>query len=48
MRAFQCPACDSDLEGVENVRESCCASKLVSVSVDSEACGAQVFSGNYA
>lgn len=49
MRAFleECPACDADLEQVEDVRKSCCSSAFVSVSVDCGACGAQVFSGSY-
>jgi len=49
LRAFleRCPACEADLEQVENVRQSCCTSDLVSVSVDCEACGARVFSGSY-
>ena len=50
MRAFleQCPACDAELDQVENVRKSCCAGELVSVTVACDACGARVFSGSYA
>ena len=49
LRAFleRCPACDAELQQVENVRQSCCTSDLVSVSVDCESCGARVFSGSY-
>ena len=49
LRAFleRCPACDADLQQVENVRQSCCTTDLVSVSVDCESCGARVFSGSY-
>ena len=49
MRAFleTCPACEAALEPVENVRESCCSSQVVGVTVDCEACGALVFSGQY-
>ena len=36
------------LDQVENVRKSCCAGELVSVSVDCPDCGARVFSGSYA
>ena len=50
MRAFlaACPACNAELDQVENVRKSCCAGKMVSVSVDCPDCGARVFSGSYA
>jgi C4-type Zn-finger protein len=50
MRAFleKCPACDAELDQVENVRKSCCAGEMVSVSVDCPDCGARVFSGSYA
>lgn len=50
LRAFlaSCPSCEAELDQVENVRESCCAGELVSVSVECEACGAQVFAGRYA
>ncbi|MEF8812489.1 MAG: hypothetical protein V5A55_01550 [Halovenus sp.] len=49
MRAFleTCPACDADLEPVEDVRKSCCSGEVVSVSVDCTDCGALVFSGSY-
>lgn len=49
MRAFleECPACDADLEQVEDVRKSCCMGEMVSVSVTCEECGAEVFSGSY-
>lgn len=49
MRAFleACPAYDADLERVENIRESCCAGELVSVTIDCEACGAQIFRDSY-
>ena len=48
LRAFleECPACEAELEPVEDVRKSCC-STYVSVDVDCEACGARVFSGSY-
>lgn len=50
LRVFlsECPACGAELNQVENVRKSCCAGELVSVSVECDACGAQVFSGSYA
>jgi RNase P subunit RPR2 len=50
MRAFleECPACEAELDQVENVRQSCCAGEMVSVSVDCSDCGARVFSGSYA
>lgn len=49
MRAFleSCPACETTLTQVENVRKSCCSSDVVGVDVDCEACGARVFSGTY-
>ena len=49
MRAFleSCPACEADVEQIENVRESCCSSKVVGVNVDCGECGARVFSGTY-
>ena len=49
MRAFfeECPSCEAELEQIENVRESCCTSKVVGVNVDCTACGARVFSGYY-
>ena len=50
IRAFlqECPACEAELDQVENVRKSCCAGELVSVSVECPDCGAQVFSGSHA
>jgi len=49
MRAFleSCPACETTLTQVENVRKSCCSSDVVGVDVDCETCGARVFSGTY-
>ena len=49
MRAFlqACPACEAELTQVENVRQSCCAGELVSVSVECDSCGARVFSGRH-
>ena len=49
MRAFleECPACEADLEPVEDVRQSCCSSRVVGVDVDCPACGSRVFSGRY-
>lgn len=49
MRAFleTCPACEAALEPVEDVRKSCCSSKVVGVNVDCLDCGARVFSGRY-
>jgi hypothetical protein len=49
MRAFlqSCPNCESALEQVENVRETCCSSSVVGVDVDCSECGARVFSGRY-
>jgi len=49
LRAFleRCPACEADLEQVEDVRKSCCTGDVVSVSVDCGSCGARVFSGSY-
>jgi len=48
MRAFleSCPACEADLEQVEDVRRSCCL-EAVDVSVDCADCGARVFRGSY-
>lgn len=50
MRAFlaECPSCETKLNQVENVHKSCCAGELVSLAVDCDVCGAQVFSGRYA
>jgi len=50
VRAFlaECPACEAELDQVENVRKSCCAGELGSVSVDCPDCGARVFSGRCA
>jgi len=49
MRAFleSCPNCESALEQVENVRQTCCSSSVVGVDVDCATCGARVFSGKY-
>lgn len=48
-RAFleNCPACDADLESVENLRKSCCAGEMVDVSITCDDCGARVFNGTY-
>lgn len=43
----ECPRCEADLETVENVRKSCCSDDFVSVTVDCEVCGSQVFTGSY-
>lgn len=49
MRAFleRCPSCESEVEQAENVRKTCCSSKVVGVDVDCPECGARVFSGRY-
>ena len=49
MRAFleRCPSCESEVEQAENVRKTCCSSKVVGVEVDCPECGARVFSGRY-
>ena len=49
MRAFleRCPSCESEVEQAENVRKTCCSSKVVGVNVDCPECGARVFSGRY-
>lgn len=49
MRAFleECPACETELEQVEDVRKSCCRGEFVRVSVDCEQCDATVFSGSH-
>jgi C4-type Zn-finger protein len=50
MRVFleACPACDGSLDPVEDVRQTCCAGEIVSVSVDCPDCGARIFSGSHA
>jgi len=49
MRAFldRCPNCESELEQVENVRETCCSSTVVGVDVTCSVCETHVFSGRY-
>lgn len=49
LRGFlqECPACEADLEQVEEVRKFCCTGDVVSVSVDCGSCGARVFGGSY-
>jgi len=48
LRGFlqECPACEADLEQVEEVRKFCCTGDVVSVSVDCGSCGARVFGGS--
>lgn len=41
-----CPVCDSELEHVENVRESCCGSDIVGVAIECPSCESRVFSGS--
>lgn len=49
MRAFleRCPSCEASVEQAENVRETCCSSRVVGVDVDCSSCGARIFSGRY-
>ncbi|MFW5905316.1 MAG: hypothetical protein ACOCUO_00540 [archaeon] len=41
----RCPACETELDTVEDVRKTCCRGDIVTVSVDCPACGALVFNG---
>jgi hypothetical protein len=49
MRAFleRCPSCEASVEQAENVRETCCSSRVVGVDVDCSSCSARIFSGRY-
>lgn len=41
-----CPVCETDLEQVENVRESCCGSNIVGVSIECPECETRLFTGS--
>ncbi|MFP4590165.1 MAG: hypothetical protein ACLFMX_01265 [Halobacteriales archaeon] len=47
LRVFldRCPACESELEHVESVHESCCGSTIVGVAIECPDCEAQLFNG---
>lgn len=48
LRVFleRCPVCETPLEHIENVQESCCGTSIVGVAIECPDCEARVFSGS--